>query len=95
MLLGRYKQQPGERIKRIIDLDAWLEATEEIESVSVSVSPSGGLTVPTVTIDPAARKFAYYATGGTDGETYVATFTITTQTQVREDEIEIEVEEIN
>lgn len=96
MLLGRYKQQPGERIKRIIDLTKWLEESEEIQTVTAEVSPTTEeeFEVPTIVIDPAAKKFAYYAQGGEDGETYKIEFTITTQTQVREDEIEVDVEEI-
>lgn len=94
MLLGRYKQQPGEELKRLIDLEAWLEATEEIQTVTTEVTPSGGLTVTQTVIDPDAKKFAYWVTGGDDGETYKVTFTITTQTQTREDEVEIDVEEI-
>lgn len=97
MLLGRYNQQPGERIKRILDYTKWLESDEEIQTVTpVVVTPETDdpLTVPTVTIDPGGKKFAYYVEGGEDGETYMIEFTVNTQTQRREDEIEIEVEEV-
>lgn len=96
MLLGRYKQQPGERLKRIIDLTQWLESSETILTVVPSISPvtDTPFVCTSVVIDPAGKKFAYYLTGGEDGETYEVTFTSTTQTQVREDEVEIDVEEV-
>ena len=96
MLLGRYKQQPGERLKRLLDYDTWLEEAELISLVVAEITPATDipLTVPSIVIDPAGRKFAYFTAGGEDGETYEIKFTITTQTQVKQDEIEIEVEEI-
>lgn len=96
MLLGRYKQQPGDHLKRIIDLDEWLEDDEEIGTVTVEVTPAttSPFQCTSIVIDPNARKFAYWLTGGEDGETYKVEFTITTQTQVREDEIEVDVEEV-
>ncbi len=98
MLLARYKQQPGERLKKIIDLTKWLEESEEIESVTVkAVTPTTTtpFEVSSIVIDPDGKKFAYWITGGEDGETYTVEFTISTQTQVREDEIEVDVEEIS
>lgn len=96
MLLGRYKQQPGDKLKRIIDLDEWLEDDEEIATVTAEVTPATdtAFQVTDIVIDPGARKFAYWTTGGEDGETYKVEFTIKTQTQVREDEIEVDVEEV-
>lgn len=97
MLLGRYKQQPGETLKRIIDLTKWLEASEEIETVTVKdISPdtTTAFQCTSIVIDPDGKKFAYFLTGGEDGETYKVEFTISTQMQTREDEIEVDVEEI-
>lgn len=97
MLLARYKQQPGERLKRIIDLTKWLESSEEIEDVVVkAITPvtTSPFQCTSVVVDPDGKKFAYYVTGGEDGETYKVEFTISTQTQVREDEIEFDVEEL-
>lgn len=96
MMLGRYKQQPGENLKRIIDLDDWLEEDETITDVEVKdITPvtEAPFTCPSVIVDPDGKKFAYYLTGGEDGETYKVEFTITTQTQTAEYEIEIDVEE--
>lgn len=96
MMLGRYKQQPGEKLKRIIDLDDWLEEDETITDVDVkAITPTSDspFTCPTVIVDPGGKKFAYYLTGGENGETYLVEFTITTQTQIAEYEIEIDVEE--
>lgn len=96
MLLGRYTQQPGERLKRLLDYTAWLETSELIESVTAEITPatSTPLVVTSIVVDPAGKKFAYYAAGGEDGETYEIKFSINTQTQLKQDEIEIDVEEI-
>lgn len=98
MLLGRFKQQPGEKLKRIIDLTQWLEPSETIQTVVVKAITPVTDTVfqcTSVVVDPAAKKFAYYLTGGEDGESYTVEFSTTTQTQVREDEIEVDVEEVS
>lgn len=96
MMLGRYRQQPGEKIKRIIDLDDWLEEDETITDVDVeTITPETEtpFTCPSVIIDPDGKKFAYYLEGGENGETYKVEFTIHTQTQRPQYEIEIDVEE--
>lgn len=96
MLLGRYNQQPGETLKRLLDYVAWLEDTEIIQGVTTEITPvtDTPLTVSSIVIDPAGKKFAYFVTGGEDGNTYEIKFTVTTQAQVKKDEVEIEVEEI-
>lgn len=95
MFLNRYIQQPGEKLKRIIDYARWLEADELIQSVTAVISPATDvpLTCNTIVIDPGGKKIAYFIEGGEDGTSYTVTLTIVTQTQRREDEIEIEVEE--
>lgn len=94
-ILGRYRQQPRENLKRVIDLRDWLETSEEIETVTAEVTPvtATPLVVDPILIDSAGKKFAYYVSGGEDGTTYTITFFSTTPTQTREDEVEIEVEE--
>jgi len=95
--LGRILQQPGEVIRRLVKYDRWLEEGERITDVAVSVLP---VTVPPFVVDqivigPDADRFAYYASGGVDGEDYTATVTITTSiAQVREDELLFGVKEI-
>lgn len=97
MLLGRYTQQPGENLKRLVDYDVWLEDDEEIDEVVVAVTP---VTVPpfivsNILVDDEAKKFAYYAGGGVSGTEYEVEFTVTTNIdQTRQDEVEFEVEEI-
>lgn len=99
MRLGRYTQQPGEKIKRIVDLTQWLETDETITDLEVTVTPDAdpGLECTSAVIDPGGKKFAYWLQADEEGDdaTYTVEFTITTQTQIREDEIEIEVEEIS
>jgi hypothetical protein len=95
-LLNRYVQQPGDRLKRLIDYDKWLETDEEIDDVDVAVTPESDtpFVVDDILVDDEAKQLAYFTTGGETGTTYTATFTVTTNIgQVREDEVEFEVEE--
>lgn len=94
-MLGRYRQQSGESRKRLLDYTRALEDDEELDDVTAAVTPSGGLTVTNIVIDPDGKIFSYFASGGVDGVTYKIDFTVeTTGTQIFEDEVEIEVEDI-
>ena len=96
-LLNRYRQQPGENLKRLIDYTDWLEEDEVIVTVDVTISPTTDtpLVVDSALIDDEGKKFAYYTSGGEDGTDYTITFALATNAaQVREDEVEIDVEEI-
>lgn len=96
MILGRYRQQPGERRKRGIDYDDFLETGEIITDVTAEVSTADGaaFVVDDIVIDPAGKKFAYYAQGGVGGMTYVVEFSITTNGgQIKQDTVEFDVEE--
>lgn len=95
--LGRVVQQPSERIRRLYIATKWLETGEIITDVDVDISPTTDtpFVVDDIVIDPEGQKFAYYASGGEDGEDYTATFTITTSVgQTREDEILFGVKEV-
>lgn len=94
---GRVVQQPGERIRRLFRLDQWLEEGERILTVTAAVDNDTDtpLVVDGIVIGPDSDRFAYYVSGGEDGEDYVVTFTITTSIgQTREDELLIGVREI-
>jgi len=96
-LLGRYKQQPGENRKRGVDYARFLEAGEAVSTITAAITPVTVplLTTPSIIIDAAGKKFAYFVGGGLNGTTYLVEFTVTTSLgQVLEDEIEIEVEEV-
>lgn len=96
--LGRIVQQPNEVRRRLVKYDKWLEEGERITDVSVAIEPT---TTPPFVIDqivigPDSDRFAYYASGGVDGEDYTATITITTSVgQTREDELLFGVKEIS
>lgn len=96
-LAGRVVQQPGERIRRLVKYDRWLEAGERITNVAVAIdnTETTPLVVDGIVIGPDSDRFAYYTSGGEDGEDYTVTFTITTSVgQTREDELLIGVQEI-
>lgn len=96
MMLGRYRQQPGERRKKGLEYTDFLESAELITAVEVSVSPETDtpFVVNDIVIDPAGKIFAYYAQGGEDGETYLVEFSITTNgSQIKQDTVEFDIEE--
>ncbi len=96
MNLGRYRQQPGERRKKGIDYDDFLESDELITDVSVEVSPATGtpFVIDDIVIDEAGKIFAYFAQGGEDGQSYLVEFTITTNgSQIKQDTVEFDIEE--
>jgi hypothetical protein len=96
MILGRYKQQPGERRKRGVDYSDFLEENEIITSVLPEVQPVTAvpLVVNTVVVDPDGDQFAYFVEGGEDGESYSIEFTILTNgNQKKQDTVEVDIEE--
>lgn len=96
-LLGRYKQQPGEKRKRGVDYTKFLESGETIISVMALVSPTTAspVVVSSILIDSGAKKFAYFVEGGLTNTDYLVEFTVTTSLgQILEDEIQFELEEV-
>lgn len=88
-LYGRFVQRPDETRRRLVNCAKWLDEGETITSVSVEIdnTTSPAFVVDQIVLGPDSDKFAYYASGGVDGEEYEATFTINTsadQTRVFE-----------
>lgn len=96
MMLGRYRQQPGERRKRGIDYTDFLEDSEEVTNVTAVVTPEdeGAFTISNIAIDPDGKEWAYFAEGGSHGTTYSVLFTVTTNGgQRKQDTVEFDIEE--
>lgn len=97
MMLGRYRQQPGERRKRGIDYTDFLEDSEEVTNVSAAVTPvdaSEPFLVSNIAIDPDGKEWAYFTEGGNNGTTYSVLFTVTTNGgQRKQDTVEFDIEE--
>lgn len=96
MILGRYRQQPGERRKRGLDYDDFLEDGEIITNVATVVTPETDtpFVVSSTVIDPEGRQFAYFMQGGEAGQEYSVEFTVTTNgNQIRQDTVSFEIEE--
>ncbi len=95
-MLGRYKQQSGERRKRGIDYDDFLEDGEVITDVTPEVSTADGdpFVVEIQAIDEGGKKFSYFASGGENGQTYSVVFSIETNGgQIKQDTVEFDIEE--
>jgi hypothetical protein len=96
MLLARYRQGPTERRKRVADYTGALETTEEIEDVTADITPvtTPPLVVDTITIDPDAKKFQYFISGGVVSTEYKIALTVETSGgQDFVDDVEVEIEE--
>jgi hypothetical protein len=80
-----------------VKYDRWLEEGERIINVTTAILPvtAPPFAVTNVVIGPDGDRFAYFTSGGVDGEDYVVTITITTNVdQVREDELLFGVREV-
>lgn len=96
MILGRYRQRPGDTRRRQVTYNDFLESGEIITGVTPSVSPTTDtpLVVSGVVIDAGGRKFAYVVSGGEHGVSYAVNLRITTNgAQVKNDTIEFDIEE--
>jgi len=97
MMLGRYRQQPGERRKRGIDYTDFLEESEEVTNVTAAVTPEDAdnpFVISNIAIDPDGLEWAYFAEGGSAGTTYSVLFTVTTNGgQRKQDTVEFDIEE--
>ena len=95
--LGRVVQQPNDVLRRLVNYSHWLESGERITSVTAAIDNATAtpFVITNIVLGPDADRFAYYASGGEDGEDYVVTFTIQTSVgQQREDEMLFGVREI-
>lgn len=93
MKIATIKKQPNERRRYGIDYSEALDLNDEIITVSAVVDPVG-LTVNT---GVAAGDFVNLTCeGGTDGQAYKVTLTVTTtnSNEIIEDEVTVRVKEI-
>ena len=97
MMLGRYRQQPGEKRKRGIDYVDFLEDDEEVTSVTAAVTPETDtpFEISNIAIDPEdGKEWVYFGEGGENGITYSVLFTVFTNGgQRKQDTVEFDVEE--
>jgi len=103
MLIDKFEQQPNEKRLREIKYDKWLSEEEEITSVQIdtelytgSADDSGDpFQITSNGIILSGKSVSYFAEGGADGNTYKATFKISTDfDQLREDEILFRIKEV-
>ena len=96
-LAGRYVQSAGAERRRLIKADQWLESGERITAVTVALDnvTEPAFLIDRIVIGPDSDRFAYYASGGVEGEEYTATFTITTSAgQTLEVEVQVAIVEV-
>lgn len=92
MNLGNFTKQPVEVKDYDIDYSEWLSAGDNVESATVTVSPTG-LTVDAVYINDPRIKI--WLSGGTDGAAYKLTVTMTSADgRIKQDEFKIKVKDV-
>ena len=91
MNLGTFKKQPVEVKDYDIDYSEWLTTGDNVQSVDISVSPSGLVIDSVFVSDPRAK---IWISGGTDRVSYKVTATMTTADgRVKQDEFKINVKD--
>lgn len=96
MILGRYRQRPGDIRRRQINYHDFLESGETITGVTPTVTPITDvpLVVSGIVVDVGGRKFAYIVSGGEDGVSYdVSLRVVTSAGQRQNDTIGFDIEE--
>ena len=89
--LNTFTKQPADRLDYDFDYSAFLLNTDTVISAVFAVEPVG-LTLDTQLVEPTFTKV--WVTGGTAGNTYKITCTVTTDHgRVKQDEIRIRVKE--
>lgn len=92
MILGNFTKQPIDVLDYDIDYSQWLTTGDNVESIDVTVEPSGLTVDNTFVNDPRVK---IYLSGGTNGSTYKITVTMTTADgRVKQDEFKLKVKEI-
>lgn len=87
-LIAREFKQVGERLRRHVDCDSWLDEGEVLTKVTATVD-SGPATVDTIVIDYTNRGFWYFINGGNLNDQFNAIFAQTTsRTEMRYDHVQ-------
>lgn len=87
--LAKYTQTSAEEKRYTIDYADWLDTGEVLSSAVLTVSPTGGLEIPSSAITNDGTVITYFARGGDDGITYKVIVTAQTDGgQVKEDYIQ-------
>lgn len=103
-LLDRFQKQPSDNLKYHIDYSDWLPVGVTLNNAVVTavdvLNPAGtDVGEPTLSISApvviGSDKFQYFASGGTNGKVYKATFQATmSDSQILESEIEFKVNDV-
>lgn len=88
-----YTKQPGDNVDYDVDLSSWLPSTDTVLS-AVAVSESG-ITLGTTSINTTTKIVKQWVSGGTTGNRYKVTLTITSvEGRIKEVDFYIKVKEL-
>jgi hypothetical protein len=88
MRLGNFNKTPAERKRYAIDYSDWLDTGETLSSYTLTVSPSGGLTVDTASLTTGSTVLVFFASGGSSGSQYTLDVKANTSGgQIKEDTV--------
>lgn len=93
MSIPIYNKQPGDNIDIDVDLSEWLPSSDTI-LIAVSVAETG-ITLGTTSINTATKIAKQWVSGGTTGNRYKVTMTITSvEGRIKEVDFYVKVKEL-
>ena len=90
MRLGKFTKTPDEAKRYEIDYSDWLDTSEYVSSIVFATISTNTGTINCIAdaISPSATSVSFFASGGTDGQTYEVRTTMTTSAnQIKQDTI--------
>lgn len=82
MRIGQARKGPNDTLDYDIELEDWLKDGESVTQIEASADE--GLTVDSVSVDNTAQVAKVWLSGGSAGQSYEVTVTLTTASRVKE-----------
>ncbi len=93
MSIDIFSKQPGDTVDIDVDLSQWLPGSDTI--LNASATADAGITLGVTAINPTPKIVKQWVSGGTTGNRYKVTLTITSaEGRVKEVEFYVKVKEI-
>jgi hypothetical protein len=87
MRLNKFRKDPADRKRYVVDYADWLNEDETLQTTNVSGSvPADGFFVDAYTVDATGKQVIFYVSGGLSGKNYNVNVLVTTSlTQTKKD----------
>lgn len=87
MRLNKFRKDPADRKRYVVDYEDWMNEDEVLTNAAVSGSvPEDNFYVDASTVDPSGKQIIFYVSGGVSGSSYDVDFVVNTSlTQTKKD----------